>query len=156
MSFRQSKTENKANSKIYNRHQVENISIQKSVDSDSKNQRVLHCVHKLQQKVSLPVRQRCPFCEQHLLLISQLQRVPFGEELCQSNTKRRTHRLQDRQRGGVVSLEHICDGGVGRARFLCQPVLRPAALHHHVFDSALYVHIITCLSVTIIVPEMVL
>ena len=32
----------------------------------------------------------------------------------------------------------------------------PAALRHHVFDSALCVHIITYLSVTIIVLEMVL
>lgn len=128
----------------------------KPVDSAKWDQRVLHCVHKLQQKVPLSVRQRGPFCKQCLLLIGQFQRVPFGEELCQSNTERRTHRFQGRQRGSIVSLEHICNSGVGQARFLCQPVFRPAALHHHIFDSALCVHIITCLSVTIIIPKRVL
>ena len=128
----------------------------KPVDSAKWDQRVLHCVHKLQQKVPLPVRQRGPFGEQRLLFIGQLQRIPFGEELCQSNTERRTHRLQGRQRGSVVSLEHICNGGVGQARFLCQPVFRPAALRHHVFDPSLCIHAITCLSVTIIIPKIVL
>ena len=128
----------------------------KPVDSAKWDQRVLHCVHKLQQKAPLSVRQGTPLCIQRLLLLSQLQRVSFGEELCQSNTERRTHRFQGRQRGSVVSLEHICNGGVGQARFLCQPVFRPAALHHHVFNTALCVHIITCLSVTIIITKRVL
>ena len=57
---------------------------------------------------------------------------------------------------GSVMVKHICNGGMGKARFLRQAVICPAAFLHKLLYAFLRIHAITCLSVSILIPKRVL
>src|SRR5699024_2532235 len=79
----------------------------------------------------------------------------LGKELGQCDAKCPAYCLQSWQRGCVIPVEHICNGGMGKVCLLCQPIVRPVPFLHQFSDSFLRIHIITYLSVSILSPRKV-
>ena len=71
----------------------------------------------------LLVRQGTPPGKQLLLFRRKRMRlIAFREGLCQGNSEGLANRFQCRQRRSIIPVEHICNGGMRKVRFLCQSI----------------------------------